>query len=53
MTPKVAAAYLFVGVVLIFMAKFATVATKQVEVHHPHAMSGDETVPDASVAGAA
>ena len=42
MTPKVAAAYLFVGVVLVLMARYATVANKPAEVHHPHAMSGDD-----------
>jgi AGZA family xanthine/uracil permease-like MFS transporter len=47
MTPKVAAAYLFVGVVLLLMAKYATVVSKPAEVHHPHAMSADETVPSA------
>jgi AGZA family xanthine/uracil permease-like MFS transporter len=52
MTPKVAGAYLFVGVVLLLMAKFATVASKVPEVHHPHAMSGDETL-DGAPANAA
>jgi adenine/guanine/hypoxanthine permease len=47
MTPKVAAGYLFVGVVLLLMAKYATVAAKPVEVHHPHAMSGDDSLQSA------
>ena len=44
MTPKVAAAYLFVGVVLLLMAKYATVASKPAEIHHPHSMAGDESL---------
>jgi len=52
MTPKVAAAYLFVGVVLILMARYATVASKPVEVHHPHAMSGDDAPLEGAPVGA-
>ncbi len=40
MTPKVAAGYLFIGVVLLVLAKFATLEPKPKEVHHPHSMSG-------------
>jgi len=53
MTPKVAAGYLFVGVALILMARYAKVATKPAEVHHPHAMSGDDPALDSAPAGAA
>jgi AGZA family xanthine/uracil permease-like MFS transporter len=50
MTPKVAAAYLFVSVALLLMAKYATVADKPAEVHHPHAMPADEPLEEAPAA---
>ncbi|MEJ0004894.1 MAG: hypothetical protein WDM77_00470 [Steroidobacteraceae bacterium] len=44
MTPKVAAGYLFIAVVLVVLAKFATLETKPKEVHHPHSMSDEDAV---------
>jgi hypothetical protein len=45
-------AYLFVGVVLVLRARYATVANKPAEVHHPHAMAGEDESLDSAPVGA-
>jgi AGZA family xanthine/uracil permease-like MFS transporter len=49
MTPAVATSYLLVAILLFVVARFATVESKPVEVHHPHAMPDDETSAPAKV----
>ena len=44
MTPKVAISYLLVAVMLYGMSRYAKLAAKPAEMHHPHAMSGDEVL---------
>jgi AGZA family xanthine/uracil permease-like MFS transporter len=51
MTPKVAAGYLFIAAVLIVLARYATLATKPNEIHHPHAMSGEDEIVAAGSVG--
>ena len=51
MTPKVAAGYLFIAIVLLVLAKYASLERKPAQVHHPHAMSGEEDMATAGSTG--